>query len=390
MSNVLKKIIALLLLVSLCAGMLGGTGISTVSADEEEDELREKISELEEELEKLKQQIAEAKDAAAEAKERSATYKARAAIVKEQIDTLRISVDLKNKQLAIKQQELDNKQLERQETYDLFKQRLKAMYMNNNVSYLSLILGADTFSEFLVAAKTQIAISKHDTALVDKLDRETKEIEAAKEVIEKELKELEDDMAVLKAKYNEMAALYREADAAMTEAEAEQKAHEEDYAEIEAEYAKAKEELDELMGRGVEEYVGEPEGFIWPVPGYSYISSYFGWRILRGAPNWHTGIDIAGSRIYGKPVVASNSGYCVRVRYYTTGYGYHVMIDHGDNSWTVYGHMSELLVHEGQWVNQGDVIGKVGSTGNSTGPHLHFEIRIDGVQVNPLDYVQRP
>ena len=79
----------------------------------------------------------------------------------------------------------------------------------------------------------------------------------------------------------------------------------------------------------------------------------------------------------------------MRVRYYSTGYGYHVMIDHGDNNWTVYAHLSGIAVTEGEWVAQGQTVGYVGSTGNSTGPHLHFEIRINGTAVNPLDYVVR-
>ena len=184
-----KKAAALFLLIVLFAGMLGGFGAPSVSATEEEDDLRDKIDELEEELERLKQQIEDAKTAAEQAKERAETYRARAAIVKEQIRTLQKAIDLKSEELAIKQKELDAKQMERDETYALFKQRVRAMYMNNNVSMISLILGADSFSEFLVAAKTQSSISRHDTELVDKLDRETKEIEAAKEVIEKDLEE---------------------------------------------------------------------------------------------------------------------------------------------------------------------------------------------------------
>jgi murein DD-endopeptidase MepM/ murein hydrolase activator NlpD len=127
--------------------------------------------------------------------------------------------------------------------------------------------------------------------------------------------------------------------------------------------------------------------FAWPLPGYSWISSPFGWRTLYGKPDFHTGIDIAGRNVYGKPIIASNTGQVVKVAYYTTGYGYHVMIDHGDNNWTVYAHMSSIAVKQGEWVNQGQVIGYVGSTGNSTGPHLHFEIRINGERKNPLDYV---
>ena len=136
------------------------------------------------------------------------------------------------------------------------------------------------------------------------------------------------------------------------------------------------------------EFVGG--SYNWPVPGYTRISSYYGWRTLYGKPDWHTGIDISQGGIYGASIVASLSGTVQTVVYGSRGYGYYVIVDHGGNNKTLYGHMSRIDVTVGQQVVGGvTVLGGVGSTGNSTGPHLHFEIRLNGQQVDPAPYLGR-
>lgn len=379
-----KKIIAVLLLaVFLGAGLqyMSGTDVNASEADD----LREKMLELQRKLAEVNQQLADAKDSVEAARVRTSTYASRVSIVKEQITTLQESIDVKSEELAQKQEELDKKIKEHDATYELFKKRLRAMYMTNDASTLALIFGSRSFSEFLVAAETQSRISKHDTELVEKLEMEAKVIATEQELIEVELESLQDDMDVLEEKYEELARLYQEANSDLSAAKALQTATQEDYDSILASLEATQEEWNELMGTGMAGYVGGY--YAWPTPGFNYITSYYGWRTLYGQPNFHTGIDISGYGIYGTPVIASNMGRVVRVRYYSTGYGYHVMIDHGDNNWTVYGHMSSIAVTEGEWVAQGQVIGYVGSTGNSTGPHLHFEIRINGEKVDPLQYI---
>ena len=126
----------------------------------------------------------------------------------------------------------------------------------------------------------------------------------------------------------------------------------------------------------------------WPVPTRSYISSYFGWRTLYGKPNYHKGIDIPGAA--GTNIVAADAGKVLRVEKLTYGYGWHVIIDHGNGVATLYGHCSRLDVSVGQVVQKGQVIAGIGTTGNSTGNHVHFEVRINGVQQNPLNYVKQP
>ena len=129
---------------------------------------------------------------------------------------------------------------------------------------------------------------------------------------------------------------------------------------------------------------GESSGqFIWPFPHTHSISSLFEWRWGR----MHQGIDIAGGDDYGQPIVAADGGKVTWAGNDGGGYGNYVMIDHGNGYVTVYGHASELACSTGDYVSQGQVIAYVGSTGNSTGPHLHFEIRYDGEYLNPLDFV---
>ncbi len=126
---------------------------------------------------------------------------------------------------------------------------------------------------------------------------------------------------------------------------------------------------------------GTSKGFIWPTIGGHVSCPIWGYK-------GHTGVDIAGCG-YGSNIYASAAGTVVKVKWGNTGYGYHVIINHGDGIQTLYAHMSNIYVKNGQYVNQGDIIGAMGSTGNSTGTHLHFEIRINGQYVNPLNYVSR-
>lgn len=123
--------------------------------------------------------------------------------------------------------------------------------------------------------------------------------------------------------------------------------------------------------------------FMWPVPHTTNITSYMEWRWGR----MHNGIDIAGGDDYGQPFVASDGGTVIWAGDDGGGYGNYVMIDHGNGYVTVYGHASELCCSTGDYVSQGQTIGYIGSTGNSTGPHLHFEVRLNGEYMDPTGYV---
>ena len=139
-------------------------------------------------------------------------------------------------------------------------------------------------------------------------------------------------------------------------------------------------------------FYGVGEGtFIWPAVKAHTVTSGFGYRDLFGATNFHRGVDISGAGVLGTPIIASASGVVEKTTAGNTGYGYSVLIDHGGGIKTRYGHMlaGSILVNPGDQVVQGQMIGLLGSTGNSTGPHLHFEIMYNGAYTNPLDYVTR-
>ncbi len=387
MRNFWRKALAACLLAALTLASWPGAEVSALS---ELEQIAQRRGELQAQLVEINRRLAEIGDAVEKAKEKASTYAARVSIVEQQIEAIQTSVDLKAEELALRQQELENKEQQWNGVYSLFKERLRAMYMSSRTSTLANLLTAGSFGEFLIHAHNVSVISQHDSDMLDRIEAERAEIEEIRAAVALELESLEADRAVLQEKYVELAQLYQEADGALSTAEALQSATEEEYNTAREALRKTDEELNALMGTGSETYVGGY--FAWPVPGYRYISSPFGWRPIWGSISWHGGIDIsgrnaAGVHIEGADVVASNDGVVIRALYYTTGYGYHVMIDHGGNNWTVYGHLSRILVEQGQYVTQGTVIGKVGTTGNSTGPHLHFEIRLNGEKVNPMEYL---
>ena len=389
MKRLCEKALALALTCALALICLPSV---RATAQEEIAAAAQKRAELQEKLAEINRQLADIGDSVDKAQRKADTYATRVSLVEDQIEEIRQSIELKTEELALRQQELEMKEQQRAETYSMFKDRLRAMYMNNRTASPLSLLAGNGFGEFLINMHNVGVISQHDSDLVDRLADEQAELEEIRAAVEIELDSLETDQTTLSDKYSELAALYQEADGELSTAEALQSATEEDYNTIRGALEQANAELEALMGTGSEIYVGGY--FAWPVPGYSVITSPFGYRTIWGSVSWHGGIDISGSNaagvfINGADVIASNSGTVIRAQYGTTGYGYHVMIDHGGNNWTVYGHLSRILVAEGQFVAQGDVIGKVGTTGNSTGPHLHFEIRLNGSKVDPLTQLVR-
>ena len=224
------------------------------------------------------------------------------------------------------------------------------------------------------------------------LDEQKKVIEQEEAAIQQGLNELVEKQGTLEDKKNELAALLQTLNSKLSATEAQEAAAKETQREVYAEYLAAKEAVEkEFQSSGNSNFVGGD--WIWPVPSNGYISSGYGARTLYGVYDWHTGIDISTGWVEGwpaidrKPIVASNSGIVTKAHYGTTGYGYYVIIDHGGNNFTLYGHCSSLAVKVGDYVSQGQTIAYVGSTGNSTGPHLHFEIRLNGSCVDPAPYI---
>jgi len=284
----------------------------------------------------------------------------------------------------------------------LLKKSLVSIYKAGDTSTIDIILGAKDFEDFVDKVDVARSISKHVRKIIDELkndlsaiEEKEKEITETKADQEKERKGLEENRKGLQELLDESERLLGELQGEeqkvkdrIDQNDAQIKAFDAEMERYYAEQKRREEAAKAAAAKAGRTYVSEnpaPSGkFMWPVPGYHMITSNFDDTYQRSAP--HGAIDIAGSGIYGAPVVASASG-TVQYAGPCGGYGNRVVINHGGGISTLYGHMSSIAVSAGQTISQGQVIGNVGSTGFSTGPHLHFEYRVDGVRRNPREIV---
>ena len=338
------------------------------------------------ELDRIEKELSSIKNTIKKQEKEKKNAQTQANLVKQQINSLTMQIAEKTTNLTAKQEELDQKKLDIQRTDDLFKSRLKAMYIQRSGSMIATVLAVDTFSEVMTAANTLQSISQADTALLKRLNEEKAEIEKVEAEIKAEIESLEASKKQQEEKQTELAGLLKKVNSQLSTSEAEKTAAEAAYAEAKATRDAAAAELESEFKQngGLDGYVGGT--WKWPVPTNRYVSSHYGYRNIFGYREFHTGIDIPAPG--GTPIIASNSGVVTTARYASTGYGNRIIVDHGGGYKTLYAHCQSLNVTVGQYVSQGDVIGFVGTTGMSTGNHLHFEIRVNDATVNPYPYIK--
>ena len=267
------------------------------------------------------------------------------------------------------------------------KERMRANHEEGNASYLSVILGAEGVDDFLSRVERVNTILEYDKKTLaeyetEKAALETKrsELEASKALQEETLANLNSDKSEYERLSNEAASYFNQLSSDKAAATAE---YNKAKAEEEALDAQLQAMLAQIANQNSSQVTAEGE-FMWPLPSGGYISCYFGDYDPGGRPHYAMDIAIAA----GTPIYASNDGTVVTATWHSS-YGNYVVIDHGEGRSTLYAHCSGLAVSAGQSVSKGQVIGYVGSTGYSTGNHLHFEFRINGQKVNPANYVSR-
>ena len=261
--------------------------------------------------------------------------------------------------------------------------RLRSMYKNGDVGLLSVIFGSSSMSDVLTNMDMVQRIYNADADLLasiqaqyDLVDEQNKKLEALKDQLEAQQAVIAERKAAL------------EADEA--EARAKRNALQADADSLQKQYDAVKKEADaisetiKVLQSQNTEYIGG--AMCWPSQASTRITSPFGWRYLSllGGRNYHTGVDIGAAG--GTNILAANSGKVIKAGW-NNSYGYMVMIDHGGGIVTLYAHSSKLLVKTGDVVARGQVIALIGSTGMSTGNHLHFEVRVNGAYKNPLNYI---
>ncbi|WP_373166528.1 murein hydrolase activator EnvC [Agathobaculum sp. Marseille-P7918] len=383
-TRLISCVIAAILVIALLASML--SSLTFAGAAEDADELQDKLSSLEDEKAAVKEKIAELTKQASDVEATRAALQSEIDLTKEEISTVEAYIERLQDQIDVKTTELAAAEDALEQKEEEFALTVRTTYEQGDASYLEVLLNSTSFSDLL--SRMEII-----TAIMDDNKKIVAEYTAAKEDIEQKKQELEDTQASQKEYQENLSYKVDE----LAASEAEQAALAESIqaykAESEAEYDRISNEMQDVSNQiaalsaqsaasGGVPYSGT---FVWPTPSCTTTSSVYGYRVhpIYGTVKFHAGEDIPAS--YGAEILAAASG-TVTTAGWVSGYGNYTVIDHGGGTMTAYGHQSSILVSVGQHVEQGQLIGYVGSTGNSTGPHLHFEVYQNGSTVDPKSF----
>lgn len=380
-----KRTISLLLCVIMLTLVASYTPVVTVnvSAKKTAAELKEELAAAQKESNKLKSQISELEKANAPYQEKKEALQKQIDATQKEIDLYQEQIDVYDAEIAVFQNEIDKLNEQIDENLDLFAERLVVLYTTGSYTELEVLLSAKDFGEYLEKAQLTKSMSEYDNRLLADLTADIAEVEEKKAVID------EDKQVIVNAQ-NAIQEKQAELDRQYTEVATIVKNYENDIAELQDSYEDMLDEQKEIE-KALQEITGSVVGtgrFTWPVPGYYKLSSKYGyrWHPVTGTWKLHTGIDISSSGIYGARIVAADDG-TVSLSGWNGGYGWCVVINHGNGYSTLYAHMKAASsLKKGQAVTKGSTVGYVGSTGTSTGPHLHFEIRQNGSPKDPLKW----
>lgn len=367
------------------------------------DKLSQSIVQHKKELSNAKKKEQAAKALESELKEKVTVVQSQISVLKGQIAEVQNSIGLKEQEIAVKEQQITEKEAEIADQWGDFKQHMAAMQELRDGGSIAMLSAVNDLYELLTFNEVMQDISIKDTEILDNMKNAKEALESDKLTLESQRSELQSKKADLDAQNSQMRAKQNElnssvAAAQMSAAEAQQ-AQKDAQAAIESDemnYEAVKKQIQKMIAAAA---ASKPTlsftGFICPLKSYSRISSEYGWRKnpVTGVNKLHAGTDFAAPG--GTPIYAAASGYVQVAGWSSGGYGNYVIIYHGKMSdgnqySTLYGHMRSVATSAGKYVQQGEIIGYVGSTGNSTGNHLHLEVWKGGSKanaVNPRGYI---
>ncbi len=425
-----KKVLCALLSVCIIAAPVTA-GIASASAENVES-LQQRLQDLDSKNKEYQKVLDSAQNDISEKEKYNEALTNKIENLDEKISVTRESIDKLNGEITESQKKIDQGNSEIESQLDALCERLRAIYMAGSASDLEIILGAKDFTDLVDKMTLVKNLSKYDQELIDTVNSKLEVINKEKETLEKNKAELvknetslKTDLDDLNKTFEENKEVLQDLYAKTDEAKNFLKNSDNEKAQIESEIAKyfaeqaaaqAKQQAQNNSSQNSsgssnssddddDDYTPAPSptpsvtpsssgGYVWPTPGFYYLSSE--WNEDRTTYN-HGAIDIAGGGIYGAKVVAAASGTVAYTNTYCPhdygkssscgcggGYGKYVWIDHGNGKETIYAHLSSVSVSPGQYVSAGQVVGYVGTTGYSTGPHLHFECRYNGVKYNPM------
>ncbi len=301
-----------------------------------------------------------------------------------EIDTI---IEEADAEILAKEEEIAGYEANITEQDEAFKQVLRSMDETSASSYLELLLSSESFSEFMVNLETINEITQHDMAVIDEMVELKNSVEAAKAVVETKKAEQEEARGIAEDKENTLQVKLDEKEALTASLEADIEKYKKVYEAARAEEEKLKSSVAPELSKSsaTVKYTGGV--FCWPAPSYTRISSPYGYRIhpIYKTKKFHSGLDMAAPG--GTNILAAADGTVIRAGW-NGGYGNCVIVDHGGGVSTLYGHAKKLLVSKGQKVKKGQVIALVGTTGASTGNHLHFEVLLNGKTTDPMPYLK--
>ena len=412
--SILAGILAVIMILSLVVGVLPGlvNAESVSELQSQVDKLKEEQKEINSQIDELEGQLSDNLDDMEAIVEQKNTIDKEVFMLHSQMANLNEQIAAYGRLIADKQEELDEAQAKLDELNEKNKERIRAMEEDGNLTYWSVLFKANDFADLLDRLDMVEEIAAADRRRLDEMSEAAKEVADAKSVLEKERAGMEDTKKELESSEKKLEEKRAQADELLTELIATgdeyQKlldAAEEEAGKLDDKLDSAKEELEEakyqqwlstsvppttkapVSSGGTAGAPSNVDGKTWLIPcNYTRFSSPFGYRVHPVYGDWrfHYGVDLAAAS--GTPIVATRSGVVTEATYSWSG-GYYVTVDHQDGFSSKYLHMTHYIVSPGQAVSAGQVIGYVGSTGTSTGAHLHFAVLYNGNHVNPANYI---
>lgn len=396
-------ILAFLMMVTLVVSVIGSLGALAAGGQDQIDALEQQKSELQSQQASIQTNIDDLIAQQADVIDQKAAMDEKNELARQEIELINEQIDVYTGLIEDKAEELEKAEAAEQAQYELYRKRVRAMEEEGSYTYLDILFQCHSLSDVLSAIDMIGEIMDSDKRLFEEYKAARENTEQVKAEYEATLAQLSDKQETLEAEKAELEEQIAAAVEVINQLQDDIDAAKAEYAKAAAAEAAAQASINAIIAQmQAEEEAARQEAaqnnqqytgtgstatgtYIWPCPSSTYVTSAFGMRDhpLFGDERPHSGIDIAGSA--GSEVLAADSG-TVAVATYSSSYGNYVTIYHSNGDYTLYAHMSSLAVSAGQSVTQGDVIGYVGSTGWATGPHLHFEIRVNGSTVDPLSY----
>lgn len=400
-----KRLFCILLGLCLVLGTASKYQTTALASELTNDSIKEKEAEISKAKEEKKElqngltNVKEIKKQLEQSKEDLAEYveelDANLVSIQTKIDELKTLISQKEEEIAEKAVELEEALQVQQDQYEAMKTRIQFMYEKGDTLAIELLFSAEGFGDMLNKADYIEMLSAYDRKMLDEYVAQAEYVALCKEGLEEEKEVLDQAKAAVEeeeASLNELIAakeneIYKVStdiqgkEAAIKEYEAEIAAQNDTIKALEAAVAEERKKLAAEQGRKYDGGI-----FTWPAPSFTRISDDYGYRIhpTLGIEKFHNGIDMAAPG--GSPILAAYDGKVVAADY-NSSMGNYIMIDHGDSLYTIYMHASALYVSKGAEVSKGDKIAAVGTTGRSTGNHLHFSVRLNGNYVNPRNYL---